>query len=198
MTDRTILITGANRGIGLELTEQFAADDWAVLACCRSPDDAKALRALSEQHAGIELYALDVTDYEQMKALSAELCDRPIDVLLSNAGIYGPRGLGFGEVDPAQWREVLEVNSIAPLMLVQSFVDQVAASQQKLVAVVSSKMGSIGDNGSGGPLLTRSSRVCRSIWPGAASAPSPCIPVGFRPIWVAPTPRSVRTNVHPG
>ena len=78
---------------------------------------------------------------------------------MSNAGIYGPRGLGFGEVDPAQWREVLEVNSIAPLMLVQSFVDQVAASQQKLVAVVSSKMGSIGDNGSGGNYIYRSSKT---------------------------------------
>jgi NAD(P)-dependent dehydrogenase (short-subunit alcohol dehydrogenase family) len=121
MTDRTILITGANRGIGLELTEQFAADGWAVLACCRSPDDAEALRALGEQHAGIELHALDVTDYQQMKALSAGLRDRPIDILLSNAGIYGPRGSGFGEVDPAQWREVLEVNSIAPMMLVQCF-----------------------------------------------------------------------------
>ena len=159
MTDRTILITGANRGIGLELTEQFAADGWTVLACCRSPDDAKALHALSEQHAGIELHTLDVTDYEQMKALSAELRDRPIDILLSNAGIYGPRGSGFGEVDPAQWREVLEVNSIAPLMLVQCFVEQVAASQQKLVAVVSSKMGSIGDNGSGGNYIYRSSKT---------------------------------------
>ena len=159
MTERTILITGANRGIGLELTEQFAADGWAVLACCRSPDDAAELRALGEQHAGIELHALDVTDYEQMKALSVELRDRPIDILLSNAGIFGPRGLGFGEVDPVQWREVLEVNSIAPLMLVQSFVEQVAASQQKLVAVVSSKMGSIGDNGSGGNYIYRSSKT---------------------------------------
>ena len=159
MAARTILLTGANRGIGLELTEQFAADGWAVLACCRSPDDAEALRVLSEQYPAIELHALDVTDYEQMKSLSVELRDRPIDILLSNAGIYGPRGHGFGEIDPAQWREVLEVNSPEPLMLVQSFVDQVAASQQKLVAVVSSKMGSIGDNGSGGKYIYRSAKT---------------------------------------
>jgi NAD(P)-dependent dehydrogenase (short-subunit alcohol dehydrogenase family) len=159
MTSRTILITGANRGIGLELVEQFSADGWVVLACCRSPDDADALRALGKQYPTLELHALDVTDYDQMKALSAELCARSIDILLSNAGIYGPRGSGFGEVDPVQWREVLEVNSIAPLMLVQAFVEQVAASQQKLVAVVSSKMGSIADNGSGGSYIYRSSKT---------------------------------------
>lgn len=66
-----------------------------------------------------------------MKVLSVELRDRPIDILLSNAGIYGPWGLGFGEVDPAQWREVLEVNSIAPLMLVQSFVEQACRQRER-------------------------------------------------------------------
>jgi NAD(P)-dependent dehydrogenase (short-subunit alcohol dehydrogenase family) len=159
MTDSTILITGANRGIGLELTARFAGDGWTVLACCRDPASADALQALREQHSSIELHALDVTDYEQMAALSAQLRDRPIDILLSNAGIYGPRGAGFGEIDAAAWREVLEVNSIAPLMLVQAFVEQVAASRQKLVAVVSSKMGSIGDNGSGGNYIYRSSKT---------------------------------------
>jgi NAD(P)-dependent dehydrogenase (short-subunit alcohol dehydrogenase family) len=159
MSKPTILITGANRGIGLELTRQFAADGWTVLACCRNPADAAELQALSEHNSAIEVHTLDVTDYQQMAALSAELQDRPLDILLSNAGIYGPRGAGFGEVDPAHWREVLEVNSIAPLMLVQAFVEQVAASQQKLVAVISSKMGSIADNGSGGSYIYRSSKT---------------------------------------
>jgi NAD(P)-dependent dehydrogenase (short-subunit alcohol dehydrogenase family) len=159
MSEKTILITGANRGIGLELSKQFAADGWTVIASCRNPADAEELQRLSERYSSIELHALDVTDYQQMQALSAELQDRPLDILLSNAGIYGPRGLGFGEVDPEQWREVLEVNSIAPLMLVQAFVDQVAASQQKLVAVISSKMGSIADNGSGGSYIYRSSKT---------------------------------------
>ena len=159
MSKPTILITGANRGIGLELTRQFAADDWTVLACCRNPDAAAELQMLSERNSALELHALDVTDYQQMAALSAELQDRPLDILLSNAGIYGPRGANFGDVDAAAWREVLEVNSIAPLMLVQAFVEQVAASQQKLVAVISSKMGSIADNGSGGSYIYRSSKT---------------------------------------
>ena len=94
-----------------------------------------------------------------MSTLSAQLHDRAIDILLSNAGIYGPKGVVFGEVDPAAWREVLEVNSIAPLMLAQAFVEQVAASQQKLIAVISSKVGSIADNSSGGSYLYRSSKT---------------------------------------
>ena len=159
MTNPTILITGANRGIGLELTQQFAADGWSVLACCRDPAAAGALQALADNNSSIEIHRLEVTDYEQMNTLSGELGDRTIDVLLSNAGVYGPRGLDFGEVDPAAWREVLEVNSIAPMMLAQAFVEQVAASQRKLIAVVSSKMGSIADNGSGGSYIYRSSKT---------------------------------------
>ena len=159
MSDQTILITGANRGIGLELSEQFAADGWTVLACCRNPADAGALQALASRYPAIELYALEVTDYAQMSSLSAQLRDRSIDILLSNAGIYGPRGANFGDVDAVAWREVFEVNSIAPMMLVQAFVDQVAASPQKLVGVISSKMGSIADNGSGGSYIYRSSKT---------------------------------------
>ena len=159
MTKATILITGANRGIGLTLTEQFAADGWQVLACCRNPADAAQLQLLTEGNPAIEIYALDVTDYNQMAALADQLGNRSIDILLSNAGIYGSKGVGFGEVDAKEWRQVLEVNTIAPLMLVQTFVEQVAASQHKLVAVISSKVGSIADNSSGGSYVYRSSKT---------------------------------------
>ncbi|MDH3386911.1 MAG: SDR family oxidoreductase [Gammaproteobacteria bacterium] len=159
MTIRAILITGANRGIGLELSGQFAEDGWQVIACCRNPADAGQLQALAERNPTIEIHALDVTDYEQLATLAGELGDRPIDILLSNAGIYGPSGVSFGKVDAAEWREVLEVNTIAPLMLAQALVEQVAASQQKLIAVISSKVGSIADNSSGGSYLYRSSKT---------------------------------------
>ena len=159
MTKSTILITGANRGIGLNLAKQFAEDGWRVLACCRKPDQADDLRALSERLPSVELHALDVTDYTRMQELATSLSDCAIDILLSNAGIYGPRGLEFGQVSAEAWREVLEVNSIAPLMLAQAFADSVASSRQKLIAVVSSKMGSIGYNGSGGSYIYRSSKT---------------------------------------
>ena len=159
MTDSTVLITGANRGIGLELCQQFAADGWAVIACCRAPQQASELQALADQFERLEIRALDVTDYAQMQSLSSELADRQIDVLLSNAGIYGSKSAYFGNVDPAEWREVLEVNTIAPLMLAQAFVEQVAASRQKLIAIIGSKVGSIADNGSGGSYVYRSSKT---------------------------------------
>jgi NAD(P)-dependent dehydrogenase (short-subunit alcohol dehydrogenase family) len=159
MTNPTILITGANRGIGLVLTEQFAEDGWQVLACCRNPADAGKLQALTERDLAIEIHALDVTNYQQMATVADQLGSRPIDILLSNAGIYGSKGVGFGEVDAQEWRQVLEVNTIAPLMLVQTFIEQVAASQQKLVAVISSKVGSIADNSSGGSYIYRSSKT---------------------------------------
>jgi NAD(P)-dependent dehydrogenase (short-subunit alcohol dehydrogenase family) len=159
MTNSTILITGANRGIGLELAGQFAADGWVVLACCRNPAAAGALQALAEQHASIAIHPLDVTDYAHVAALSAQLRDWPIDILVNNAGIYGSGGSSFGEVDPADWRRVLEVNTIAPLMLAQAFVEQVAASRQKVIAVISSKVGSIADNSSGGSYPYRSSKT---------------------------------------
>ena len=159
MTNPTILITGANRGIGLTLTEQFAEDGWQVLACCRNPADAGQLRDLTERGLAIEIHALDVTNYAQMAALADQLGARPIDILLSNAGIYGSKGAGFGEINAEEWRQVLEVNTIAPLMLVQAFVEQVAASRQKLVAVISSKVGSIADNSSGGSYMYRSSKT---------------------------------------
>ena len=159
MAAPTILITGANRGIGLTMTERFAGDGWQVLACCRNPDQAHELTALCERFPAIEVHALDVVDYDRMAELAAALRDRPIDILLSNAGIYGPRGMPFGEVTADGWREVFEVNSIAPLMLAQAFVGSVARSERKLIAVVSSKMGSIEENKRGGGYVYRSSKT---------------------------------------
>ena len=159
MSNSTILITGANRGIGLELARQFCEDGWQVLACCRSPEDAEDLKVLAAEYPAVEMFLLDVTNYDQLAALSSQLKDRPIDILLSNAGIYGPRGVSFGEVDAVAWRQVLEVNTIAPLMLAQAFIEQVAISRQKLVAMISSKMGSIADNGSGGSYIYRTSKT---------------------------------------
>ena len=158
MTTSTLLITGANRGIGLEFAGEFAADGWQVIACCRNPESATELTALGAEHSNLEIHALDVTDYSQMQQLSEQLKDREIDILLSNAGIYGPR-TAFGEVDPAAWLEVLEVNTVAPMMLAQHFSEQVAASKRKLIAMVSSKMGSIEDNSGGGAYIYRSSKT---------------------------------------
>ena len=155
----TILITGSNRGIGLELAHQYAAQGWQVLACCRRPDQATALNRLRDTFPGITLHTLDVVQQDQVQKLAARLQDCPIDILFNNAGIYGPDDAVFGNTDEARWLECLHVNVIAQMKMMEAFVTQVSASQHKLIAAMSSKMGSMADNGSGGSYIYRSSKA---------------------------------------
>ncbi len=150
----TLLITGANRGIGLALLRIFAADGWRIHACCRQPDKAKALKTVA---GDIRLHRVDVTDGLRVASLARELADEAIDVLVNNAGIYGPR-TGFSETDYDDWLKVLAVNTLAPLRLVERFVEHVSRSERKLVINVSSRMGSISQN-SGGAYIYRSSKA---------------------------------------
>jgi len=155
----TILITGSNRGIGLELVHQYAEQGWQVLACCRRPDQATALNRLGEQFPDITTYALDVAQQDQVQKLAARLQDCPIDILFNNAGIYGPDDAIFGNTDEAGWLECLHTNVIAPMKMMEAFLAHVAASKHKLIAAMSSKMGSMADNGSGGSYIYRSSKA---------------------------------------
>ncbi len=150
----TLFITGANRGIGLALLRIFAADGWRIHACYRQPDKAKALKAVA---GAIRLHRVDVTDGLRVASLARELADEAIDVLVNNAGIYGPR-TGFSETDYDDWLKVLAVNTLAPLRLVERFVEHVGRSERKLVINVSSRMGSISQN-SGGAYIYRSSKA---------------------------------------
>ncbi len=150
----TLLITGANRGIGLALLRSFAADGWRIHACCRQPDKAKALKAVE---GDIRLHRVDVTDGLRVAGLARNLADEAIDLLINNAGIYGPR-TGFGGTDYDDWLKVLAVNTLAPLRLVERLVEHVGRSERKLVVNVSSRMGSISQN-SGGAYIYRSSKA---------------------------------------
>lgn len=155
----TILITGSNRGIGLELAHQYAAQGWQVLACCRHPDQATALNRLGDKFPDITIHRLDVTQQEQVQNLAARLQNCPIDILFNNAGVYGPSDAVFGNTDDARWLECLHTNVIAPMKMMEAFVTHVAASHHKLIAAMSSKMGSMADNGSGGSYIYRSSKA---------------------------------------
>ena len=158
---KTALITGTNRGIGLELTRQLLEAGWRVHATARQPEASEELQALASSHPDrLQSHALDLGDTAAIDALSRQLADEPIDWLINNAGIYGPRGVAFGNVtDEAAWLEVFRINSIAPMMVMQAFADQVARSEERKIGILSSKVGSMGDNGSGGGYIYRSSKA---------------------------------------
>lgn len=157
--NETILITGSNRGIGLELAKQYAESGWRVLACCRSPEKANELSALGDLHNNLSIHRLDVTDSEQLLSLANEFKDQPIDILFNNAGIYGPNDTSFEKIDENGWLECLRINTISPMKVTQAFIENVAISKRKLIATMSSKMGSMSDNGSGGSYIYRSSKA---------------------------------------
>jgi len=155
----TILITGSNRGIGLELARQYAELGWRVFACCRSPEMASELSALADVNNKLSIHKLDVTDSDQIQSLANELKGQPLDILLNNAGVYGPYDASFDNVNETEWLECMRVNTISPMKICQAFVDNVAISERKLIATMSSKMGSMEDNGSGGSYVYRSSKA---------------------------------------
>jgi NAD(P)-dependent dehydrogenase (short-subunit alcohol dehydrogenase family) len=147
----TLLVTGANRGLGLEFVRQYAADGWRVVACARQPATATELAALAARQPGVEVHALDVGDAGAIGALAAKLAGTAIDVLLNNAGLFGPKPGAdddprqlLGHLDPAVLEELFRVNAVAPLRIAEAFVEHVAASEQKKIATISSSIGSIG------------------------------------------------------
>ncbi|NOQ16647.1 MAG: SDR family NAD(P)-dependent oxidoreductase [Methyloprofundus sp.] len=158
---QTVLITGANRGLGLEFCQQYAQQGWRVLACCRKPDEASALQQLATEYTdSVQVLALDVVDHAQIDALAIQLHDISIDVLISNAGVYGDTfGHGFGQLDYQNWRATFEINVLAGVKMAEAFNAQLLRSQQGVLVAISSLMGSMADNGSGGSILYRSSKA---------------------------------------
>jgi NAD(P)-dependent dehydrogenase (short-subunit alcohol dehydrogenase family) len=178
-----ILITGANRGIGLEFARAFAADGWRVYAACRQPDKAQEPKDLPGQ---ITVHRLDVTDGLQVAGLARELAGQPIDILVNNAGIYGSRA-GFGQTDYDVWPQVFQVNVMAPLRLAEHFVEQLARSERRLIVNISSRMGSIAENSSGGRYVYRSSKAALNMVAKSLSidlAGRGITVVSFHPGWV--------------
>jgi NAD(P)-dependent dehydrogenase (short-subunit alcohol dehydrogenase family) len=182
------LITGANRGLGLEFARQYLADDWQVYAACRDPSSASELRRLTGASGhNLRILALDVTNTASIKAAAAELDGQAIDLLLNNAGIGGPRGQTIGNIDYEAWAKVLDVNSMGPLRVSEAFVDHVARSERKLIVTLTSGMGSLADNTSGGSIAYRSSKaavnmVMRSLASDLAPLGITCVVVN--PGWV--------------
>lgn len=190
MSQATLLITGANRGLGLEFVKQYAEAGWQVIACCRWPDDAKELQALAERSGDqVEIHPLDVADFEEIDALALILQGRPVDLLINNAGVYPESS--FGQVDYEAWAEAFHINSMAPMKMVEAFVGHVAASNLKKIVTLSSKMGSMDDNTSGGSYIYRSTKT-------AVNMVMKSLSVDLKPMGIASTilhPGWVRTDM---
>jgi len=149
----SIIITGASRGLGLEFARQYAAAGWTVTAACRDPSRASELAGLS-----VEAVALDLADTDSIRRAAETLLGRSFDILLNNAGVYG-ESQQFGHLSGEEWERVMRINAIAPLKLTEAFLPHLLAGQKKLMVFLTSKMGSIADNSSGGAYIYRSTKA---------------------------------------
>ena len=152
----TVLVTGGNRGLGLEFVRQYAAMGWKVIATARKPEKAEALQALAKEYANISIEALDVNDLERVDELSEQYKDQPIDVLLNNAGISGspsPDQL-FRRLDYSLFDAYMHTNARGPLKMCEAFLPQVRAGQMKRMVAVSSLGGSFAARNSMAPATT--------------------------------------------
>jgi len=138
----TVVITGANRGLGLGLTKKALDLGHRVLATAREPDKATELQALATASAGrLSLHALDLADFGAIDRFAAALAGAPVDVLLGNGAITWAKANPFGQTDYGSWAEHFRVNAMAPMRLAERFADSVAASARKTMFFIASRVG---------------------------------------------------------
>ncbi|MCK1467199.1 SDR family oxidoreductase [Bradyrhizobium sp. CW10] len=142
----TVLITGANRGLGLALAQLYAADRADVIVCCRDPENADALKQLAASSGGrVQIIQLDVTDLTSIASLKDALGDRPIDILINNAGINGtPKVQSADCIDAEGWINTLRINALSPVLIAQALRDNLRRSSEKKLVAISSDLGSTG------------------------------------------------------
>ena len=164
MVDRppSVLITGANRGVGLELVRQYAMAGWRVHACCRNPDEAHDLRDVLKGHDGL-VHPLDVRDHQSIHDLKDALEKEPIDVLINNAGVFGGDHQSFGDMDYTAWAETLETNTFGPYRLIEALLDNVESGHAARIVNISSGMGSVTNYIRGGDYIYRTSKTALTM-----------------------------------
>jgi NAD(P)-dependent dehydrogenase (short-subunit alcohol dehydrogenase family) len=156
----SVLITSANRGLGLEFAAQYLSAGWRVYAACRQPKAAKELEDLARQRVErLTILAMDVTRNESVAAAATSLRGEAIDLLINSAGIIGAARQRTGHMDYESWAQVLDVNTLGPMRVTEAFTEHLARSEHKLVVTITSGMGSIADNTSGGSIAYRSSKA---------------------------------------
>ena len=166
-----ILITGASRGLGLEHAKQYLAKDWEVIATARNPESSPGLKALDSHHADrLRRIQMDVTDHLRLEAVAEELAGQSLDILLNNAGTYGPKSAFEGmyyqsleSMDYDLWREMHEINVMAAFKVAVCFKPHLEAAAHPLLVNMSSDMGSIGNNSIGHAYAYRSSKAALNM-----------------------------------
>ncbi len=161
----TVLISGANRGIGLELARQYAAEGARVIAGVRDPGAADALRAIQ----GVEVHTLDVSQDAGVQAFRQAVGDSPVDILIANAGVFGAHQ-EVGALDFNDWLHTYSVNSLGPVRLVQAFLSNLKAGGGRTAVAITSTLGSTSAH-AGDMLGYRASKAAlNNAWVGLAAA----------------------------
>ncbi|HXX03617.1 MAG TPA: SDR family oxidoreductase [Xanthobacteraceae bacterium] len=160
----SVLITGANRGLGFEFARQYLLDGWRVFATCRDPQAADQLQHLAKSSGGkLTVAEMDVTDSASVRKAAAQINGAAVDVLINNAGITGVSGQRPSQIDYDSWARVLNVNTMGPLRVLEAFVGHLARGERKLAVSITSGMGSLADNTSGGSIAYRSSKAALNM-----------------------------------
>ena len=155
----SILITGTNRGIGLEFVKHYIKNNEKVIATCRNRNSAKDLLELENTTNNLSLVELDVSNPNSINNFTSKIAGLPIDTFISNAGVSGPKNIEFGNFDAKEWLDVFNINTIAPLIITQKILKNLRLGKDKKLAFISSKVGSIEDNTSGGMYIYRTSKT---------------------------------------
>jgi NAD(P)-dependent dehydrogenase (short-subunit alcohol dehydrogenase family) len=177
----TVLITGANRGIGLELARQYSAAGWQVIGTARRPDSADALRATDA-----EVLQLDVTDQDSVDQLARDLADRPIDILINNAGIQ-PLMWKLDDVDIGEFERALKVNTIGPVRVVRALMPNLRSGERRKIVNITTNLGSIAGNTDGGFYAYRESKAALNMFTRSLAAelgPEGFVCIALHPGWV--------------
>ena len=155
----SFLITGTNRGIGLEFVKYYLKNNKKVIATYRNKNSAKDLLELKKTTSNLSLVELDVSNPNSINEFASKITDQPIDTFINNAGVFGPRNNEFGNFNAKEWLDVFNINTIAPLLITQKILKNLRLGKNKKLVFISSKVGSIEENTGGGMYIYRSSKT---------------------------------------
>jgi len=178
----TVVITGANRGLGLAFARRFSADGFQVIGTARQPDKAVELRAM-----GVRIEQLDVTDAESVRRFGEAIGDASVDILINNAGIGGGWGRRLKDVDIDEAERILQVNCLGPMRVTQVLLPALHKGDRKLIVNITSMLGSIERNTRGGSYGYRESKAALNMFTRSIAAelePHGFTCIAINPGWV--------------